>query len=107
MPAVRGFNVSNLRRMRGFYLAFPIRDAARRELSWTHHRTLLRVDSDTARVWYIGRRIVSAQDCVGIEVALKDAGLYRRDVAKQAGCSERLRKESANRPYTALACWCA
>src|SRR5260370_19824411 len=31
----RGFNVSNLRHMRVFYQAFPIRDALRPELSWT------------------------------------------------------------------------
>jgi predicted nuclease of restriction endonuclease-like (RecB) superfamily len=39
--------------MRGFFLAFPIRDALRRELSWTHYRTLLRVESDEARQWYM------------------------------------------------------
>ncbi len=39
--------------MRGFYLAFPIRDAPRRELSWTHYRLLLRVDSAEARQWYV------------------------------------------------------
>ncbi|NHZ95170.1 YhcG family protein [Massilia sp. CCM 8734] len=49
----KGFDVSNLRHMRGFYLAFPIHDAVRRELSWTHYRTLLRVESDTARAWYM------------------------------------------------------
>jgi predicted nuclease of restriction endonuclease-like (RecB) superfamily len=49
----KGFDVSNVRHMRGFYLAFPIRDAVRRELSWTHYRTLLRVDSDSARAWYM------------------------------------------------------
>lgn len=49
----KGFDVSNLRHMRGFYLAFPIHDALRRELSWTHYRTLLRVDSEIARTWYM------------------------------------------------------
>ena len=29
----RGFDATNLRYVRGFYLAFPIRDAVRRELS--------------------------------------------------------------------------
>ena len=36
----RGFDATNLRHMRGFYLAFPIRDALRRELSWTHSPSL-------------------------------------------------------------------
>ena len=49
----KGFDTTNLRHMRGFYLAFPIRDAVRRELSWTHYRLLLRVDSPEARQWYV------------------------------------------------------
>ena len=32
-----GYDESNLRYMRSFYLAFPIRDALRHELSWTHY----------------------------------------------------------------------
>lgn len=31
----KGFDVTNLRNMRNFYLAFPIRDAVRVELSWS------------------------------------------------------------------------
>ena len=49
----RGFDATNLRHMRAFYQAFPIRDAVRRELSWTHYRLLLRVDSAEARQWYV------------------------------------------------------
>lgn len=49
----RGFDATNLRHMRAFYQAFPIRDAVRRELSWTHYRLLLRVDSPEARQWYV------------------------------------------------------
>nr|WP_313403741.1 PDDEXK nuclease domain-containing protein [Pseudomonas sp.] len=49
----RGFDATNLRHMRAFFLAFPIRDALRRELSWTHYRTLLKVDSESARQWYM------------------------------------------------------
>jgi predicted nuclease of restriction endonuclease-like (RecB) superfamily len=39
--------------MRLFYKALPIRDALRHELSWTHYRTLLKVESETARSWYM------------------------------------------------------
>ena len=49
----RGFDASNLRHMRVFYQSFPIRDALRPELSWTHYRTLLRVEGDSARQWYM------------------------------------------------------
>lgn len=49
----RGFDARNLRHMRTFYQAFPIWDAVRTELSWTHYRTLLRVESEAARQWYV------------------------------------------------------
>ena len=49
----RGFDDRNLRHMRGFYLAFPIWNAVRTELSWTHYRTLLRVADERARQWYV------------------------------------------------------
>ena len=49
----KGFDASNLRYMRLFYQAFPIRDALRHELSWTHYRLLLRVESEQARQWYM------------------------------------------------------
>ena len=49
----RGFDASNLRHMLVFYQSFPIRDALRPELSWTHYRTLLRVENDSARQWYM------------------------------------------------------
>lgn len=49
----KGFDASNLRYMRLFYQAFPIRDALRHELSWTHYRMLLRVTDEQARRWYM------------------------------------------------------
>lgn len=49
----KGFDASNLRYMRLFYQAFPICDALRHELSWTHYRLLLRVENTTARQWYM------------------------------------------------------
>ena len=48
-----GFDASNLRNMRRFYLAFPICDALRHELNWTHYRILMRVVDATAREWYM------------------------------------------------------
>jgi hypothetical protein len=49
----KGFDASNLRYMRLFYQAFTMCDALRHELSWTHYRTLLRVESADARQWYM------------------------------------------------------
>jgi hypothetical protein len=53
----KGFDVSNLRTMRRFYQAFPIRDAVRLELGWTHYRALLRVENPAARAWYMTEAI--------------------------------------------------
>lgn len=47
-----GFDESNLRNIRTFYLTYPIRDALRHELSWTHYRILMRVDNPQARSFY-------------------------------------------------------
>ena len=49
----KGFDERNLRNMRAFYQAFPIWNAVRSELSWTHYRLLLRVDNAQARTWYV------------------------------------------------------
>lgn len=49
----KGFEESNLRYMRLFFKAFPIRDALRHELSWTHYRLLLRVENEDARKFYL------------------------------------------------------
>jgi hypothetical protein len=42
----KGFDYTNLTNMRKFFLAFPILDALRQELSWTHYRLLCRLDSE-------------------------------------------------------------
>ena len=49
----KGFDESNLRYMRLFYKTFPISDALRHELSWTHYRSLLRIENKDARIWYM------------------------------------------------------
>ena len=56
----KGFDVRNLRYMRAFYIAFPKWNAVRSELTWTHYRTLLRVEDEAAREWYMEECIRSA-----------------------------------------------
>ncbi|WP_170310648.1 PDDEXK nuclease domain-containing protein [Leucothrix arctica] len=53
----KGFDMTNLRFMRSVYQAFPIRDALRLELSWTHYRMLSRIDNEQARQWYVNESI--------------------------------------------------
>ena len=55
----KGFDVTNLRRMRSLYLTFPIRDALRLELSWTHYRILIRIENPKARDWYMAEAIAN------------------------------------------------
>ncbi len=47
-----GFDERNLRNMRAFYQAFPIWNAVRTELSWTHYRLISKV-TQTQRLQYI------------------------------------------------------
>ncbi len=53
----KGFDESNLRHMRNFYITYPIQDAVRPELSWTHYRLLLKVESQEAKQFYIQETI--------------------------------------------------
>jgi predicted nuclease of restriction endonuclease-like (RecB) superfamily len=48
----KGFHPRNLWWMRDFFLKFPILNALRSELSWTHYRLLLKVENDAARAFY-------------------------------------------------------
>ena len=49
----KGFDERELRRIRQFYLTFPIRDTLRPELSWSHYRLLIRVTNPKARDYYL------------------------------------------------------
>jgi predicted nuclease of restriction endonuclease-like (RecB) superfamily len=49
----QGFDERNLWYIRSFYLAFPILNALRSELSWTHYRRLLRLESPESRSFYM------------------------------------------------------
>lgn len=48
----KGFDITNLRNMRRFYLTFPIRETVSLELSWSHYNLLTRVENASAREWY-------------------------------------------------------
>ncbi len=50
---------SNLKYMRQFYLTFPNSHALRDELSWTHYRLFMKVESDNAREFYMREAVKS------------------------------------------------
>lgn len=49
----KGFDERNLNNMRAFQQAFPIWNAVRTELSWTHYRLLSRVEEAQRREFYL------------------------------------------------------
>ncbi|MEX1003114.1 MAG: PDDEXK nuclease domain-containing protein [Crocinitomicaceae bacterium] len=53
----KSFDARELRRIRQFYLCFPIRDTVRPELSWSHYRLLIRVENEDIRLFYINESI--------------------------------------------------
>lgn len=77
-----GFDESNVRHMRQFFLSFPIQDALRLELSWTHYRTLLRVENSKAREFYIIECISNRWNTRELERQI-NSGLYERLTASK------------------------
>ena len=53
----KSFSDRNLRHMRQFYTVFPIWNAVRSELSWTHYRLLLKVNDVASREFYLEESI--------------------------------------------------
>lgn len=79
----KGFDASNLRNMRLFYLAFSNRDAVRHNLSWTHYRTLIRIENSQARDWYMQEAIDQAWSARALERQIEKL-YYERLLATKA-----------------------
>lgn len=56
----KGFDKSNIRKMRQFYCTFPIRDTLCLELGWSHYRLLMRIPDEQARTFYMEECVKSA-----------------------------------------------
>ena len=48
-----GFSIRQLERNRQFYRTFPIATALRTQFSWTHYKTLISIDNEDKREFYI------------------------------------------------------
>lgn len=102
----KGFDVSNLRNMRRFYDAFPIRETVSPELSWSHYNVLVRLDNPSARIWYMQEsasqgwsvralerqigvlyyeRLLSSKDRASVEQEANHAGGWNDQVSKGIG----------------------
>jgi len=51
----KGFSLSNIKRMRQFYVAFPIGAEVPHQLSWTHWVELLKIDDPLERSFYLNQ----------------------------------------------------
>lgn len=58
----KGFSVQNLRRMRQFYVCFPIRSTLMSELSWSHYLELIKIKNGNRRNFYMYECINSNWD---------------------------------------------
>lgn len=107
----KGFSVRNLASMRSFYLAFGNLQTLSAKLSWSHYALLIRLDNESARLWYMqygliplrcrgGRRSLTgwfmtlATIAVGCLDALTTPRL-RRTPPTEGNMSERERLEAA------------
>lgn len=78
----KGFDITNLRKMRQLYSRFPIRDSVSLELSWTHYRHLLKVDDEQARQWYLEEAIKENWSTRALERQI-NSFYYQRLLASQ------------------------
>ena len=94
----KGFDERNLRFMRQFYLAFPIRNALRTELSWTHYRRLSRVADSEARMRYMNECAKSNWSTRQLEQQIKQQAELIAQLQKLAGLeSEKPADEAQNK----------
>ena len=55
----KGFDESNLRYIRKFYLTFQNCDTLRHELNWSHYKKIIKVENETARNFYMDECVAS------------------------------------------------
>jgi len=73
----KGYDERNLNNMRAFYFAFPIWNAVRTELSWTHYRILCRIQKTEYRMQYITHSIDNNWDTRTLQRNIKSLYLDR------------------------------
>ena len=69
-----------IKNMRQFYLTFPNSYALRSELSWTHYRSLMRVENEKARNFYLEETVKS--NLQGSLIDLKIGDLTHQDLGQ-------------------------
>lgn len=73
----KGFSIINLRRMRKFYSLFPIRSTLLNELSWSHYLSLIKIEEEGKRNFYLHECINSKWSVRELQRQI-DSLLYER-----------------------------
>ena len=88
----KGFDESSLRRMRQFYKAFPIRATLWHELSWSHYRLLMKIESEERREFY-GRECAESSWSVRQLERQINSFYYERLLSTQQSDRDEVRSE--------------
>jgi len=90
----KGFHVRNLNNMRAFYLAFPIWNALRTELSWTHYRLISRLETEEKRLYYIKQAAENGWNSRELERNIHTL-YFERSLAEKPNQKELVQKEKS------------
>jgi predicted nuclease of restriction endonuclease-like (RecB) superfamily len=89
----KGFTVRNVWAMRQFYIQFPILHAVRAELSWTHYRSLIRVENPKAREVYMNEAANNAWSTRFLDEQV-DKHFYERLIASHKDAVNELKEKA-------------
>lgn len=95
----KGFTERNLRAMRQFHQAFPIRHTLCAELSWSHYRLLMRETNEERRIWYMDEAVRAGWSVRQLERQMA-THYYDRLLATRNECASRLPPALAETPAT-------
>ena len=87
-----GFNATNLKYMRQFYISFPIGHALRDQLSWTHYRLLLKIKDESKKKFYIDECIQNNWSTRQLERQI-NSFYYERLLSTQSKFKDEVRNE--------------
>ena len=91
----KGFTYANLTNMRKFYQQFPNVYALRKELSWTHYRSLIRVENPKAREVYMNEAADNAWNTRFLDEQV-DKHYYERLISTHKETLNELNTENSN-----------
>ena len=78
----KGFTISNLKRMRQFYLCFEKGATVRRQLSWSYYKYIIPIKNPNARTYYINEAINRQLSVRELERLIK-TNTYEREKSNQ------------------------